>query len=196
MRLFLISRHGESTLNVEGRVNGDPSVPVDLTELGSEEARRLGEQIANVPIDLCVHSRFARTRQTAEIALEGRDVPFEVEPLLDDIDIGDLEGKTLGDYRAWKEAHTRADAFPNGESLYDAASRYARAYRKLLERGGANIVLVVTHEIPVRYALNAAAGSDDLDGPLHAIRNATPYVFDDGALQVAAQRVEQLAEQG
>ena len=196
MRLFLISRHGESTLNVEDRINGDPSVPVDLSDLGKEEARRLGEQIAHVPIDLCAHSRFARTLQTAEIALEGRDVQFEVKPLLDDIDIGELEGETIGDYRAWKQAHTRADAFPNGESLDDAARRYAQAYRKLLERGEPDVVLVVTHEIPIRYALNAAAGSNDLDGPMHAIRNATPYVFDDGALEVAAQRIEQLAEQG
>ena len=40
-------------------------------------------------------------------------------------------------------------------------------------------MLVVCHEIPVRYALNAAAGSDDLDGPEHAIPNATPYLFDE-----------------
>src|SRR6266508_344402 len=196
MRLFLIARHGESTLNVEDRVNGDPLVRVDLTERGREEARKFGEQIAHVPIGLCMHTRFARTLQTSEIALGGRDVPFEVEPLLDDIDIGELEGETIGDYRAWKQAHTRADAFPNGESLDDAARRYAQAYRKLLERGEPDVVLGVTHESPRRYALNAAAGSNDLDGPMHAIRNATPYVFDDRALEVAAQRVEQLAEQG
>src|SRR6266516_3281898 len=125
MRLFLISRHGESTLNIEGRVNGDPSVAVDLTELGEEEARGLGKQIAYVPIDLCLHSRFDRTRQTAEIALDGRDVPVTVEPLLDDLEIGELEGQTIEDYRAWKAQHARSDPFPGGESLVDAAHRYA-----------------------------------------------------------------------
>ncbi len=194
MRLILISRHGESTLNVEDRVNGDPSVPVDLTDVGKEEARRLGEQIANVPIELCVHTRFDRTRQTAEIALHGRDVRFEVEPLLDDIDIGDLEGETITDYRAWKKLHARSDSFPGGESLDDAGRRYSRAYRKLLERTEPKGVLVVTHEIPIRYALNAASGSDDLDGPVHAIRNATPYMFDEDTLAQAAERIEQLVE--
>ena len=48
------------------------------------------------------------------------------------------------------------------------------------------------HEIPVRYALNAAAGSDDLDGPEHQIPNATPYLFDESALERAAARIEQL----
>jgi len=36
-------------------------------------------------------------------------------------------------------------------------------------------VLVVCHEIPVRYALNAAAGAEQLDGPpFHDIPNAEP----------------------
>ena len=44
----------------------------------------------------------------------------------------------------------------------------------------------------MRYALNAAAGSTDLDGPAHAIPNATPYLFDDGALSRAAAQIERL----
>jgi probable phosphoglycerate mutase len=193
MRLFLIARHGESTLNVEQRVNGDPGVQVDLTENGRANARDLGRQIANVPIGLCIHTRFTRTRKTAELALEGRDVPYEEEPLLDDIDVGDLEGETIYDYRKWKQAHTRADPFPGGESLDDAARRYATAFRNLVERETPETVLILTHEIPIRYALNAALGSDDLDGPMHVIRNATPYLFDEPSLRRAAERIEQLA---
>jgi alpha-ribazole phosphatase len=191
MRLYIVARHGESTLNLEQRVNGDPSVPVALTAKGRDEARLLGQQLAHVPIEVCVHSRFERTRETAEIALAGRDVAFETEPLLDDIDIGELEGKTVDDYRAWKRIHTRDDAFPEGESLNNAASRYARAYRRLLERTEPHI-LVVTHEIPLRYAINGADGSDDLDGPTHRLANATPYLFDEQALERAAHQIEQL----
>ena len=39
-------------------------------------------------------------------------------------------------------------------------------------------ILCVCHEIPVRYAVNAAAGSESLDAPVHDIANAAPYVFD------------------
>lgn len=191
MRLFVLSRHGQSTLNVAGLVNGDPSVHVPLTPEGREAAARLGAQLAQLPLDLCVHTRFERTRETAEVALAGRDVPAVTEPLLDDIDVGELDGESLDAYREWKEAHTRADRFPGGESLDDAARRYARAFRKLLERQEQR-VLVVCHEIPVRYALNAAAGSDDLDGPAHLIANATPFLFDDAALERAAARIETL----
>ena len=191
MRLYVIARHAESTLNIERRVNGDPSVDVPLTEEGREEARQLGIQVANVPFDLCVHTRFGRTRDTAAIALAGRNVPMAVEPLLDDIDIGDLEGQSIDDYRAWKRVHSRSDAFPGGESLDDAALRYARGFRAVLARPEER-VLVVCHEIPLRYALNAAGGSDDLDGPVHELRNATPYLFDEPALERAAERIEAL----
>jgi broad specificity phosphatase PhoE len=191
VRLFVIARHAESTLNLERRINGDPSVAVPLTETGLEEARQLGIQVANVPFDLCVHTRFGRTLETARAALAGREVPFAVEPLLDDIDIGDLEGRSIDDYRAWKRGHSRSEAFPGGESLDDAARRYARGFRALLARPEER-VLVVCHEIPLRYALNAAGGSDDLDGPVHTLRNATPYLFDEPALARAADQIEAL----
>jgi broad specificity phosphatase PhoE len=191
MQLYVIARHGESTLNLENRVNGDPAVPVDLTERGRNEARLLGQQIAHIPIDVCVYTPFSRTRQTAEIALAGREVPFEDVPELGDIDIGELEGQTLEDYRGWKRAHTRRDAFPGGESLDDAARRYADAYERLLERPETRI-LIVTHEIPLRYAINAADGSDDLDGPAHQLANATPYLFDDAALRRAVEGIRRV----
>jgi len=192
MQLYVIARHAESTLNFVKRINGDPAVPVDLTEHGREEARLLGQQIAHVPIELCVHTRFTRTQETALIALEGRDVPFEEMPSLDDIDVGELEGQTIDEYRAWKRQHTRHDPFPGGESLDAAARRYADAYEQLLERPEQSI-LVVTHEIPLRYAINAADGSGDLDGPAHQLPNATPYVFDETALRHAVGQIRRLA---
>jgi probable phosphoglycerate mutase len=192
MRLFVVARHAQSTLNLEQRINGDPSVPVALTDLGREEARQLGIQIANIPFDLCVHTRFERTRETARIALAGRDVPFSVEPLLDDIDVGDLEGAPLAEYREWKHGHPRSAPFPGGESLDDAAARYARAWVGLLASAHA-VVLVVCHEIPLRYALNGAAGSDSLDGPVHELRNATPYLFTEESLDRAVAGIERLA---
>jgi broad specificity phosphatase PhoE len=194
MRLFVIVRHGESTLNLEERVNGDPGVPVPLTENGRETARQLGLQVANIPLDHCFVTRFPRTQETAAIALEGREVPVTVEPLLDDIDIGDLEGRTLDEYRAWKRGHTRRDPFPAGESLDAAAERYARGYRRIVD-SPYRIVLVVTHEIPLRYALNAAGGSEELDGPVHQLRNAVPYCFDEPSLERAAERMRIIATQ-
>jgi hypothetical protein len=44
----------------------------------------------------------------------------------------------------------------------------------------------------MRYGLNAAGGSDSLDGPAHELPNATPYLFDEEALGRAASRIEEI----
>ena len=188
MRLFVLARHAESTLNQERVVNGDPSVAVPLTEHGREQAALLGLQIRELPLDLCVHTRFGRTVETATLALAGRNVSLAEEPLLDDVKIGELEGRTIDDYRAWKRAHTRADRFPGGESLDEAAARYGAGLRRVLERE-TECCLVVCHEIPVRYALNAADGSSDLDAPVHDVPNATAILFGEETLEQAASRL-------
>jgi broad specificity phosphatase PhoE len=192
LRLFVLTRHAHSTLNLEHRVNGDPAVPVVLTDDGKAQAERLCHQLAQLPLGLCVHTRFTRTQETADGALGSRAVQRLEEPLLDDIDVGELEGVSVDDYRAWKREHTRDDPFPGGESLNAAARRYAHAFERLVERAE-QAMLVVCHEIPIRYALNAASGSDDLDSPEHSIPNATPYLFDEAALARAAIRIRVLA---
>ena len=192
MILFL-ARHAESVLNLEGRVNGDPSVPAPLTERGRDQAALLGAQLARVGLDLCVHTRFPRTKETAELAIGALDVPAEIEPLLDDIKIGELDGEPLAAYRDAKRELGRKLPFPGGESLDDAARRYAEAFGRLSE-AGARRVLVVCHEIPIRYALNAASGSDQLDGPpFHDVGNAVPFAFDGDVLARAAERIARLA---
>jgi broad specificity phosphatase PhoE len=192
MRRFLLVRHGQSVLNVAGTVNGDPALDRGLSEHGIEQASQLAGQIANLSIDLLVVSPFPRALQTAEVALQGRGVLREVDAELGDVRIGELEGGSLDDYRHSKPHHDRNLPFPGGESLNDAARRYAVAFERLCGRSETT-TLVVCHEIPVRYAVNGAGGSDDLDGPLHDVANATPYLFDEPALRRAALRIAELA---
>ena len=112
-------------------------------------------------IDLCVVSRFPRAQETARIALgdaRAAAVPRVVDGDLDDIRLGELEGRTLADYRTWKHGRSRDEPFPGGESLNDAARRYADAYERILRRDE-ETVLCICHEIPVRYAINMASGS-------------------------------------
>ena len=192
MRLFVLARHGQSTLNLERRINGDPAVDVPLTAEGTANALRLAAEIAALPVELGVHTRFARTRRTLEIALGPRQAPLLELPLLDDVRVGELEGCTIEEYRAWKQGRPRSEPFPGGESLDDAAHRYAEGYEQLLRRPE-RVVLVVCHEIAVRYAVNGAAGSTTLDGPLHDVPNALPFLFDEESLERAVDRIRRSA---
>ncbi|MGZ4291307.1 MAG: histidine phosphatase family protein [Gaiellaceae bacterium] len=190
MRLLLLARHGQSVLNVAGVVNGDPALDPGLSDAGKAAAEALGVQLAGVRLDVCVTSRFPRAHETAKRALGTHRpyVPHLVDSDLDDVRIGELEGRTLDDYHTWKHAHRRGDRFPGGESLEEAQARYADAFARLADRPEETI-LCICHEIPVRYAVNAAAGSRDPDAPFHDVPNATPYLFDEAALRRAVDEL-------
>jgi probable phosphoglycerate mutase len=192
MRLFLVARHGQSLFNVDKIVNGDPTLDRGLSEQGIEEAQRLAGQLVALPLDLVALSPFPRAIQTANIALDGRDVPHLVDDDLGDVRIGELEGESLDAYRAAPAHSNRKERFPGGESLDEAALRYADAFGRLLARNE-EVTLVVCHEIPVRYLVNAAAGSAELNGPLQYVANADPYLFDDASLNRAVRRIRELA---
>ena len=192
MRLFLLVRHGQSLFNVDKVVNGDPVLDRGLSEQGIEEAERLAGQVSALPLDLVAVSPFPRALQTANIALEGRAVPHLVDEDLGDVRIGDIEGASLDAYRETPAHSNRNERFPGGESLDEAAMRYADACERLLGRSEPT-TLVVCHEIPVRYLVNAAAGSEELNGPLTYVANATPYLFGEPALRRAVARVRELA---
>jgi 2,3-bisphosphoglycerate-dependent phosphoglycerate mutase len=192
MRLFVVVRHGQSLFNVDQVVNGDPDLDRGLSEQGIVEAERLADQLAALPLDLVAVSPFPRALQTANIALAGREVPHLVDDDLGDVRIGDLEGKTLDAYRESPAHSNRKERFPGGESLDEAALRYAGAFGRLLARDE-RATFVVCHEIPVRYLANAAAGSGELNGPATFVANTAPYLFDETALGRAVERIRELA---
>jgi broad specificity phosphatase PhoE len=183
-RLFIFARHGESAANVSGVLSTAPSRSALLTERGRTQARALGAQLANVPIDLAVCSRLARTRETITLALEGRPVPILAEPGLDEVRAGDLDGKPIQAYWDWLAQHTARDRLPHGESLNDALRRCADALRWLLARE-VPVTLVVTHEFALRSIAQAAA-PHLLPWPGSDFANAVPYLFGEDAVRRAA----------
>ena len=193
MRLFLLARHGQSLFNIDKVVNGDPALDRGLSEQGIEEAERLGGQIAALPIELAAVSPFPRAMQTANIAL-GHRAKCRISSTTTSAMSGSASSraKTLDEYRAAPAHANRKERFPGGESLDEAALRYAAALERLLARDE-RTTLVVCHEIPVRYVVNAAGGSDDLNGPLRSVANATPYLFDEKSLARAVARIRELA---
>ena len=110
-------------------------------------------------------------------------------PELNDPRYGAFEGKTLDEYRSWAGA-APSSAAPDGggESRRQIIERYARGYRKVLERPEPAI-LVVCHSLPVSYVLLAREGSEpSMRVPL--VPYATPYPFTAGELLEAVEVLE------
>jgi broad specificity phosphatase PhoE len=188
MEQVILARHGESEFSVVGTVNGDPATACALTDAGETQARRLGDLVRDVEIDLCVTSEFVRVRQTADLALAGRDVPRLVVPELNDVRFGRFEGGTLDAYREWASANAPTlDAPGGGESRSATVERYVRAYRTILARPERTI-LVVAHGLPIRYVLNALEEVDP--APLvDQVTYAEPYTLFHAQLEQAVERL-------
>lgn len=188
----ILARHGESELSLVGTVNGDPSTAGPLTATGEAQARRLGERLAQTPIELCVTSEFERARRTADLVLVGRDVPRLVMAELNDVRFGHFEGGTLADYRQWAAANEPTLEAPGGgESRSGTVQRYVNAYRHVLARPEGTI-LVVAHGLPIRYVLNALENQDPT--PLvEQVAYAEPYRLSREELERALERLERWA---
>ena len=184
----ILARHGESELSAAGLVSGDPAEPRGLTEIGREQARRLGERLADDAIDLCVTSEFVRVRQTADLALAGREVPRLAVRELNDVRFGEFEGEPFEVYRAWARERDPTEAPPGGESRAEVAARYVRGFRRVLERPERTI-LVVAHGLPLRYTLLAL---EDLDPTpiVEQVPLAKPYRLTRAELERATARLE------
>ena len=189
MDRVVLARHGESERSVEGLTNGDPRVACALTATGRTEAQRLGAELVDDPIDLCVISEFERVRETADLALAARDVPRLVLADLNDIRFGEFEGRALTDYREWAHAHTPEDEAPgDGESRVETIRRYVDAYRTILARLERTI-LVVAHGLPVRYVLDAAAGTTPV-AKVRPVPYAEPFPVSAAELTAAVERLD------
>jgi broad specificity phosphatase PhoE len=189
MQKVILVRHGESEFNVRGALNGDVKIGCGLTAIGLEQARRLREALRDEPLDLCVTSEFERAQATADEVVRGRDVPRLVLAELNDPLYGPFEGGQLEDYRAWASAASSRDApGPDGESRYSIIDRYARAFRIVLGCPE-EAILVISHSLPVAYALGARDGLVP-QARVRLAGNATPYRFTAGELERAAELLE------
>ena len=190
MESVILARHGESVFSARQLVNGDVQAAGPLTARGEEEARELGRAIAADRIDLCVTSEFERTRQTADLALDGRDVPRIVVPELNDPRYGRFEGGGLEEYRTWASSATSRDEVPGGgESRWNIIDRYVRGYRQVLARAERQI-LVVVHSLPIAYVLAANAG-DPPARRLPLVTHAHPHRLTRDELDAAVTRLEE-----
>ncbi len=147
-RLYLV-RHGQSQGNTgDDLTTGDPH----LTEVGWEQARRLGERLARQPVDVLYASPLARAQETAQPIAEATGLPVRTEPGLIEVALGTPE--TNARLVAGEEAEALArrialegtwDAFPSSEGSEAARRRVGEAMDGIIKRFAGQRVAIVTH---------------------------------------------------
>jgi probable phosphoglycerate mutase len=147
---LLLCRHGQTGFNAALRFQGQLDEP--LSELGRAQARKLAERLAEIPLDAAYASDLWRARETALLALEGRDVPLHLDERLREIAFGRWEGLTFAEIKlrfpddvAARERDRVHYAIPGGESLAQMSQRVAGFLREILPQHVGQTLLVIAH---------------------------------------------------
>jgi broad specificity phosphatase PhoE len=154
-------RHGESTWNASGLVQGQADGPI-LTEAGREQAAMLADAVRLLPIRRLVTSDLTRAEETASIIGQKLNLTWDCDAAVRERDFGAAQGLPLSALEPeWSgiedERVVDADARPpGGESLRELGERVNGFFDRLArERDGEGDgdVLVVTHGGIIRLAL-------------------------------------------
>lgn len=154
-------RHGQSTWNAEGRLQGQTHHP-DLTDLGHEQARLAATTIRGLVggTVAVVSSDLLRASRTAEHIAAALGVGVTHDPDLREQALGALEGRLTSDLAAEPTPpgrHVSEVRWGGGESLEDVHHRLAAPVRRARATAYDHVVWV-THGDTMRVALARLAG--------------------------------------
>lgn len=152
MSKLILVRHGQSEYNAKDLWTGWIDVP--LTELGKIEAKKAGEEIKDLKIDVVFVSDLIRSKQTWEEmakVLDLEDLVTIEAPEIKERSYGDLAGlnkwevkKKYGNEQWLKWRRSWDEPIPNGETLKNVYDRVVPYYQKTilpLLKAGKNVLL-------------------------------------------------------
>jgi broad specificity phosphatase PhoE len=161
-----VARHGETTWNVERRIQGtsDP----DLTAKGNEQSVALLEQLRQRPLSAIYTSTRQRAIHTAQPISDCLRIPIRTQSELDEMNFGIWEGRTPEDFgedfrKEWQRYREQRLTFriPGGETYLDVLARVTPFAEKITAMHEGEEILVVGHRGSNRMLIAAL-----LDYPL------------------------------
>ncbi len=139
--VVFLCRHGQTTLNAEGRLRGLSDPPLD--DVGRREVRRLAVVIAEKQPTVVISSPLRRAVATAEAIAAAAHVQVVVDVRLNDRDYGPHTGQPRGDV---VRTFGSVDAAPGVEPLDAVAARAREGFRTLVEESGPGPLVFVSHD--------------------------------------------------
>jgi len=162
-------RHGETTWNVDTRIQGHLDIP--LSAIGRWQAERLAEALRDEPIKAIYASDLTRAWETAQYVGQVQSLPVIKEIGLRERDFGDFEGKTFAEIEMllpeqsmrWRKRDP--DFYPaGGESLVTLRARVMEAAERLAAQHPGEQIALVGHG-GVMDVLYRAATRLDIQAP-------------------------------
>lgn len=174
MLLHLV-RHGESTWNLERRLQGQ-TMHVPLTPLGVEQVQRAAEQLAEHAVAAIWTSDQLRATQTAEIIAAPHRLKPLRSPLLREQALGELEGRHVDELTEQPTPpglHVTEVEWGGGESIRQVHARLREFCQRLLaiQQPGDEVV-IVSHGDTLRVLLAVLDGRGHRDVVWRRIANA------------------------
>ncbi len=153
MNLILI-RHGETDWNRIGRCQGVADIV--LNENGKKQARELAHSLRDHNIKAIYSSDLKRAHETAQHIAEHHNITVQLEPGLQEMNQGDLEGLSFPDIRdryaevlkQWRESPETL-RLPSGESLVEVQNRAWRVFEKVHQNHIGETVVAVSHNLTI-----------------------------------------------
>jgi broad specificity phosphatase PhoE len=152
MKIYFAA-HSTSKDNEAGISSGWKDV--ELSELGIQQSKELGERFKDIKIDLICCSDLKRAIDTIKIAF-GDKIPIIIDKRLRELNYGDFNGKPSKTVEEMKKERINKP-FPNGESYEQTIIRVHNFYKELKKNHPEKIVLVVGHRA-TQYGLDILVG--------------------------------------
>ena len=162
-------RHGETTWNVDTRIQGHLDIP--LNETGRRQAERMARALADEPISAIYASDLTRAWETAQYLARVQGIGVTREEGLRERGFGDFEGKTFAEIEAllpdqsmrWRKRDPEF-APAGGESLIALRSRVVATAERLAAAHPGELIALVGHG-GVMDVLYRAATRLDIQAP-------------------------------
>lgn len=116
MKLYFV-RHGETDWNKKRKIQGKSDIP--LNEFGRHLAVETAKGLTDIPFEVCYSSPLIRAYETAELILNGRDVPIITDERIAEMAFGEWEGRSC--LKEEWDLPERFQAFFDAPHLYQPA---------------------------------------------------------------------------
>lgn len=190
LRIHLV-RHGQSTWNVEGRVQGQTD-HVPLTTVGVTQALDVAAGLTTVPIQRLYTSDLLRAVQTAELVSRVIGVDAQPDGRLRERSYGVLEGRP--NHEVPMLGRRDGGVPPGGESFGAVVRRVGGLLDECVDdavRHGLTRIAMISHGDTIQAALSRLAGEGHIAAGARSPGNGSVVVatVELGRPQPVAQRL-------